>query len=442
MNQDMTPTPGGNPAGPAVEFISLAAILNILWRRRVMIAVIVLISALGGIVFSLTRADKYKAVATVRPGITSFSTEGEPIRDWSIKDIVRWFNQGMYSQAMRDSLGFNKEDFLPIIDAEFIPRGVGIQGGDVVTLKMLHENPQFADKVLSMAVNIFNGFAESNVVNSSQSLARSQLKSYIKMKETDLEDVNIKIDMKNLEILDAEQRLERLDYERQKVELLIQEQALKYVRQGEKSDSLEQSIAAIEGSFKNVELYLNRLLKKDEVSAKSDSLLMASGLNELAILKATLTEDKTALAGDLLLRNMTLRNTVWQDKLNVLTMRYNRELLKMEDQRDLLVVSMSIDSTLAATTNQIKRLEIVRDRSFASEIEEIVQSINSTNVKIAVLTPLERIGTTIVSDGPVYPKKRRMTMTAVTTGFFFAVILAFMMEYLIVNRRKIFADER
>jgi capsular polysaccharide biosynthesis protein len=439
----MTPQNGGHDsAGPAVEFISLAAILNILWRHKAMIIVIVTAFAIGGVVFSLSRPEMYKAVATIRPGITSFDSEGEPMRDWRIKDIVRWFNQGMYSQGMRDSLGLGKEDFVPIIDAEFIPRGVGIQGGDVVTLRMLHENPEFADRVLSLSIDLFNNFAESNSVSGSLSLARSQIKNRLALLDNDIEEVRTQIALKDLEISNAEQQLRGLDYQRQQVDVLIEEQALKYTRQGEKSEILERSIESIDSSFTSIEEYLERLLAKDRDAAESDSLLMARGLQELALLKADLSQDRTALAGDLLLGTMTLKNTIWQDKLNALTMRYNKELLKMEDQRELLTRNMAIDSTLVFTTNKIKRLELARDRTLAQEMKAVEQTKVSMTSRLGVLTPLERIGHTIISDGPVYPKKRRMTMTAVMTGIFLALILAFVLEYFLVNRKEIFSDER
>jgi chromosome segregation ATPase len=296
--------------------------------------------------------------------------------------------------------------------------------------------------VLSLSIDLFNNFAESNSVSGSLSLARSQIKNRLALLDNDIEEVRTQIALKDLEISNAEQQLRGLDYQRQQVDVLIEEQALKYTRQGEKSEILERSIESIDSSFTSIEEYLERLLAKDRDAAESDSLLMARGLQELALLKADLSQDRTALAGDLLLGTMTLKNTIWQDKLNALTMRYNKELLKMEDQRELLTRNMAIDSTLVFTTNKIKRLELARDRTLAQEMKAVEQTKVSMTSRLGVLTPLERIGHTIISDGPVYPKKRRMTMTAVMTGIFLALILAFVLEYFLVNRKEIFSDER
>ena len=91
--------------------------------------------------------------------------------------------------------------------------------------------------------------------------------------------------------------------------------------------------------------------------------------------------------------------------------------------------------------NQIREMELTRDRALTQEIVDIEDQKRILKSRLDVLISLEKIGTTVVSDGPVYPKKRRMTVMATLGGSILAMVLAFGWEYVSRNRREIFADD-
>ena len=443
MSNEQTPAGGDRHAATdELAFISLAGLLNILWRRRLLIILIVLISGIAGIVFSLSRTEKYKAIATVRPGITSFNSNGIPVRDWRIKDVIRWYQRGMYMQGVRKTLNLDPETRIPLIEAEFIPRGVGRQGGDVVTLSLLSAKPAFADSLLSASVDVFNHFAEINSVGNSLSLARDNLRDEILKLDNSIENVEIKRELKNLEIDNARQDLLGVDVERKKLEIAIKEHLVAKRQYADEVATLEDGVAAVGGGLETMEDFLQTLLKKDALLSAQDSLRVARSVpTERDLLWGEVGEDKTALAGELQLGTLEAQVRTWSDRLKAVELSYKSELGTLEHERKLLEDGYALEKQAVLIQNQIREMELTRDRALTQEIVDIEDQKRILKSRLDVLISLEKIGTTVVSDGPVYPKKRRMTVMATFGGAILALVLAFGWEYVSRNRREIFADD-
>ena len=105
MNHNVPTSPAGETP-PGDDFLSLAQILNILWRRRVMIVLLTLLGLAAGIGYGIVVKPLYRATATVRPGITNFMANGNPERSWRIKDVVRWYRRSMYKTGVADTMGW------------------------------------------------------------------------------------------------------------------------------------------------------------------------------------------------------------------------------------------------------------------------------------------------------------------------------------------------
>ena len=115
--------------------ISLPNILNILHRRRRTIVYLTLVGVVAGVAYGIFTKPLFRATAQVRPGIVSYSGQGAPLREWALKDVVRWFRTELYWDDMRDFEPYNEYKRSPIILADFISSGPQyMRGGDVITL--------------------------------------------------------------------------------------------------------------------------------------------------------------------------------------------------------------------------------------------------------------------------------------------------------------------
>ncbi len=96
MNQDVA----------QVSALSLPGLLNIVYRGRRLVLYATLAGLLAGIAYSFLTRPLYRATAQVRPGIVSYSDQGAPVREWALKDIVRWFRTMLYWEDMREQEQF------------------------------------------------------------------------------------------------------------------------------------------------------------------------------------------------------------------------------------------------------------------------------------------------------------------------------------------------
>ena len=135
--------------------INLASILNILWRRRVIVLGLPALGLILGLVYGIWGTKRWAATATIRPGITAFNTEGGPFRQWELKDITMWYDQLMYREELNRRLGFEPDD-KQIIKAEFIATGLtNLAGGEVVTLWTTGKSPEMAGAIIDTSIAIF-----------------------------------------------------------------------------------------------------------------------------------------------------------------------------------------------------------------------------------------------------------------------------------------------
>ena len=82
-------------------------------------------------------------------------------------------------------------------------------------------------------------------------------------------------------------------------------------------------------------------------------------------------------------------------------------------------------------------MEINRDRVLEQELTEIEDQVRLLESRLEVLTSLESIGVTQVSDGPVRPRKQRALGLLTLAGFLGSLALALTWEYLSRNREEI-----
>jgi len=149
------------------EIINLSGILNILWRRRLMILALTLVGFIAGIGYGIVTNPLYRATAQIRPGITGFTPNGGPFRANMIKDVVRWYNTGLYGPELKKIMGLPEDTYRPDISANFIPKAIGIQGGDIITLMTLSESPESAEEILNSSIQAFINFTLADTIGNS-----------------------------------------------------------------------------------------------------------------------------------------------------------------------------------------------------------------------------------------------------------------------------------
>ncbi|MBC8425030.1 hypothetical protein H8E07_12975 [bacterium] len=441
-NERTDPTAGRTPQATD-DVISLAFVLNILWRRRLIIVLLTLAGLLAGIAYVVVTKPLYRATATVRPGITNITEGGAPQRSWQLKDIVRWYRTGMYGRGVKEGLSLPDNAYRPDIMAEFIARGVGIQGGDVVTLNTLSPDQDTARRILEISIATFNEYAEINSVGNSLSLARAHLRNDIERRRHDRDDVAIKKDLLDLKIGRKREELAGIAIEQRRLELAVKEHLARQSLRAEQADILETGIDSTLTGLREMAHYLERMRIKEERQGDIDSTLSRlPETDQLPFLWWEMAQDKTAMAGRMVMNGLEIQTGMWEDRLAASDLRHSREVQEYQHESDLLLRNYELAYDKALLESEIREIEINRDRSLEQELIDIDDTINLLQSRVEVLTPLENIGVIIVSEGPVRPRKQRAVGLLTLMGFLGSLGLALVWEYLSLNRNEIFARER
>jgi len=423
--------------------VSLAGILNILWRRRLIIVAFTLFGLIAGLVYIKITKPLYRSVATVRPGITSFDDKGAPRRTWQIKDIVRWYRSGLYGKGLKQRMGLPEDAYRPDIMAEFIPRGVGIQGGDVITLTTLSTSQDQAVEILAASIETFNEYAEINSVGNSLSLARTNLQNEIENLGNDRENITIKKDLLDLPIARKRQELMGIDIDQQRLDLAVQEHLAKQRLRDDKADILNAGVDSTLTGLAQMSQLLERMREKDSRQGEIDSTLAAIPETErLPFLWWELAQDKTAMAGRMLISSLEVMNNLYDDQLQAANLQHLGEIESYQHEADFLQRSYDLAYRKAFLESEIEEMEINRDRTLPQEQIDIEDEMRLLQSRVEVLTPMESIGTIAVSDGPVRPRKQRAVGLLTLMGLLGSLALVFCWEYVSLNHREIFANKR
>ncbi|MBK9305312.1 MAG: hypothetical protein IPM94_15980 [bacterium] len=436
MSHD-APTPH-RPAASDAGVFSLASLLGVLWRRRWLVLGATAAGLAAALLYLVVTKPLYQASATVRPGITNYTAAWQPERGWQLKDIVRWYSRGMYGSGVKEKLGLPERSYRPDILADFIPRGVGTQGGDVVTLTTLSPSRQQAGAILETSIALFNEYAEINSVGNSLSLSRKSLQNEIDKLQNDRADIAIKRDLLNLMIDRKRQELEGVAMEQKKLELRIQEFLVEAELRQDKAASLDARIDVMESGLQEMAYYLERMKEKERLQDVGDTLFVEAPLpGAESPWLPDLVQDKTSLAGRLLLSTLEARSSVYEDRLEALDLRSANRVEDLKRRQLLLEESYTLRKKAALLESEIKEMEINRDRALEQELVKIADDVRVFQSRLEVLTPLEQIGTIMVTERPVRPRKLRVLGLLTAAGLLGGLSLAVGWDYLSRHRDEI-----
>jgi len=115
MNEDHRTQTDNHRIEHYEDEIDLADMVGVLWRQRwLMLGIIVVVVGLA-IAYCFVATPKYEIISQISPGITGFDKEGNPVRDFSAKDIQIWFEKESYLETLVTLLG--DEEPLPELKA-------------------------------------------------------------------------------------------------------------------------------------------------------------------------------------------------------------------------------------------------------------------------------------------------------------------------------------
>jgi hypothetical protein len=437
---------GGASGIPVGGSLTLAMLLNVLWRWRWLVIGLTLLGLAAGFVYGLVVDPLYLATAQVKPGITAFVDGRAPVRDWHLKDITRFFDRRLYMDDVRQAMGWGPAQGYPIIKADFIPRGSqNIQGGNVVTLTTLAPSRREARGVLAAAIQSFISFAVSDTVASGYVLTKRGMEVEIAKIRNELGQLATEAERLDLDIGKQEAELRLLEAEDKRVQLDVDRirKANEY-RQERLQRSEAEAQAAMDG-LGELDAALARLRDGGEQSLLArDSLVTSLGNREplTDLLLSDLARSDAGVIGDLVLGRLQVRSRAYRDQAAADSLRHEIDRAEFELANLQLKRDFDLSKRRDDIQAKIAELKLERDRGLEYRRLDLQSSLLGRRAQLSALSPLERVGFISATPRPVRPRRLRAILILGCLGFCGGVALAFTWDYVSSHRDEIFAQKQ
>ncbi len=410
------------------QVIDLAAILNILWRRRALVLALPLLGLLIGVLYGIFGTRRWEAYATIRPGITAFDPSGGPVRQWQLKDITRWYEQELYRKSLVSRLGL-PDDSHPVIKADFIAQGLtNLSGGEVITLWTTAVSPELAAAILDTSIVLFDDYAETDSVSSQIKLTRDGLELRVRQIENQLLAVDKNESNLGLRLRSA--RAESVMIEGRTQELSIDLELLT-----RKEDFCRERAASLTAQLPQLKrdlLQLDMAAEKVAAGAGIDTTAIPTWVRRSAVL------DGGDILEGLARARLELRKTLSHNQATIDSLEYVADRAALEHSRLELEQVAAIKSQLRDVEQKIGDLILERKFDLPSQRKDLQLQHDSYISKLSLLAPLQQVGQTIVSDKPVRPRTLRAILILVFLGLVAGFVLGFTWDYVAAHRREIF----
>ncbi len=428
MSHEQVPA---SPEAPRESDISLASLLNILWRRRWLVLLPPVLGLVVGILYGVFGTRRWEALATIRPGITAFSPEGGGFRQWQLKDITKFYENMLYRQDLVERLGMSP-GARPVIKAEFVAQGLqNLQGGDVVTLSTTGTSPALAAAILDTGIVLFEEFAEADSISSEIRLTRDGLRIQIEQKRAQLAALEAEALNLGLKIAAAVADSAKIETEAREIELDI-------ARNGADSERHRNQLALLRDQEPRLAADLADLTQALATVAQTESGSLPDG-EVPGWVKRNAVLDRGDLLQTIVTGKIAVEKALWdnralqnQGEAEIARLTFERERLELQRQT-------TIAARRTAAMQEIGNLRLERLFQIPVRRQEIAADIREREVKLSTLAPLQRVGRTMVSNRPVRPRPLRATLILVFLGALGGLALGFGWDYVDRNRREIFS---
>ena len=412
------------------QAFNLASILNILWRRRLIVVGLPLLGLAVGLLYGIFGTRRWEATATVRPGITAFAPDGGPYRHWQLKDITRWYEQGLYTRDLVACLDL-APGARPVVRAEFIAQGLqNLQGGDIITLWTTATSPELAAAILDSSMVLFERYAVADTVGSPIKLTRDGLRLQVERLRIQLsglakKDASIELALEqaraeSLTVLAEDQRL-GLDADK------IRQHEVYYER---RLADLAESEPRLAADLIQLDHTRRRLALGGEQDLAAEDL--PSWVKRNAIL------DSGDVLQSLSAASMEVRRALEKNRSTQDSLAYRLDVARIERSQLEIKRETEIRAKMRESGRTLGELRLERQYDLPHERLDFQNQIQEREVKLGTISPLQRVGRTVVSDKPVRPRKVRAMIILVFLGAVGGVVLAFVGDYLLEHRREIF----
>lgn len=426
MNQDAVPA----------SSVSLPGLVNILYRGRRLVLLATAAGLVAGLAYSFLVRPLYRATAQVRPGIVSYADFGAPVREWALKDIVRWFRTDLYWEDLRQLEPFAQRKGPPPILADHIPEGPQYQqGGDVITLTCLDADPLQAVAILRTAIGSFNSQASQDSLGSTMHLTLGGARVRMEKIRNDIEQIEAARERTRLDIAARERALDLLEADERRLALRIER------LQGERAwrDSAALTLAADAAAAQARLVGAQEMLARVMADEGTGTAPPASGDARTDLLLQAARREQAGRVGELLgtvdrLAGRAARGLVAADSL-----RYGVKVVDLEIAALRLEREVDLAKKQADIRQEIADLNLTLERDLPHQQAQFAADLEGERVRVALLTPLEQIGRISVTDRPVRPRKLRATAILTGLGLCSGLFLALVREYYRRNREAILA---
>ncbi|OPL12235.1 MAG: hypothetical protein AVO38_04225 [delta proteobacterium ML8_D] len=372
--------------------IDLADLAGVLWRRRWFMLGIIIVFVCTAAAYCFITTPRYEIFAQLRPGVTGFDKDGDPVQEWTSKDIESWFAQGGYSKALSGLMGDNAS--VPEIKA------VSNRQARVVTVSLYWPDREQGRQILGSAIDALASTAESAGIQQRLAVSRRQIEQAIHKTESDLE--HIPIEHSRLD--------DQIAREKNKIQVIDEE--LKSIKKDEAQtrEVIKRNRAQIDTINRNTAELIE--LRQQMVTGESDkfALLMYSNI---------IQQNLTYVAG------LEQRIAAMEKELN----NYQVKEAKKSDE--------ILDAQL-----KIKDLQTKRQEELSIKEADLKKELDTIKAKLHALSPVEIVESPFSSQRPVKPDKKKIVIVAFALGCFMALVMAFLREFWVKNRERISMDPK
>lgn len=421
--------------------LSIANLLNILYRRRALIFVTTALGLAAGIAYGIIVKPLYRGTVQVRPGIVAFTPEGGPVREAALEDIVGWFDKRLYWRDFQTDEGFSFMRVAPAIDADFVPSPNFVQGGDVITLTNLSQNPGLARDILDRAVDSYNRQARLDSLGSTLHLTQRGAQIRLEKLQQEFTRLDSERERTDLQIVEFKRELTMVDLARHEIELDLQ-------RLVEENAWHVRAARSYRADAETLRTHLDAAEKVLAVTLQTEYSTgggVVSGLGSEPIsevLLQTASREQAGRVGDLLATvalqsRLAVESAVRADSLEARVKVNDLEMKRLRLKADVELTKQQSD-----IEQKIRDQQIVLERDIPREQMLLQADQRGERARLGLLSPLQRVGPTAVSEKPVRPRRPRAAAILTCLGLAGGIALALVWEYLENNRAVITAPRR